>query len=698
MAVADVGTNFPTKMQQRVRQYNLRDSYRLVVWAYACINAIADAASSVPLEFYDKPIDDPDRKKLPPDHEVRAVFNPPKVMEIPSSSELIRQIFINLGTFGEVFSPVLFGPPAFKNPNKQKVAANKPNGLDIKTPSLFTAVTDKDNGDLLGWEVEAGTEFKKKKIFKPGEIVQFKYYDPYNRYRGLAPLVAGRLSIEQEINMAVWNAGFFQGGVRNPIAIMLKSFFGTQKQRDDFNKNLKMNYGGFTRGQGPLVVEGGAGVMPLMNSFKDLDFVEGKSLTREEICALFGVPPAQVGIFRYASYANSREQTKLFWVNTNTPKMRIVRDVLQMGFINYHWQDVYIDFLWETIEALRPDPVQDATAKNLMASAANTLWTMGYKTTQIAELLENPLLANPEADKEEDPATPPDDAPEDPENPPEEDDEVDEDPEEDQAKWGFRVFNLEVVRSNGVLKWECDINYLEKYAGNYQKLMLPGLVEKYMTFANVFLKKMATSAVANKDIDIAATTDLWKRSITPMLQKVYDIAAAHAFHELDNPSESLSSFLSEPDRKDLHTMQSEKPEMSIKYFVDSSSTQATLAASQIKALIETSTNSGEDLRNMLVGVLADRKAAQGIVGRLYHHARLAAHVVRGVEKHRWASHKCVHKDHAALHNKEVLIWEDFSGTVGMHPMAELRDLVNTACTCTTFPSEVGAGDDESKEE
>jgi len=41
---------------------------------------------------------------------------------------------------------------------------------------------------------------------------------------------------------------------------------------------------------------------------KDMDFIQQKKMSREEICSVFKVPPALIGLFEYANYANAREQ------------------------------------------------------------------------------------------------------------------------------------------------------------------------------------------------------------------------------------------------------------------------------------------------------------------------------------------------------------------------------------------------------
>lgn len=293
MSSIDVFRKFPDKIVDRLRKYRLEDTYRSVSWAYACINAIAEACSSVSLNFYkDSPTGNPStRVPLPKTHPIYKVFNPPKQWEIPSCSELVKRSFINLGNLGEAFLIIE------KN-------GSKPENVTLLQSSRVDPKYAADGVTLIGWKLKSPTGQDTGKVLKIGEIIPLTYYNPYDPYRGLSPLAAGRLAIEQEINMSIWNAGFFLGGVRNPLVIILKRMFASSKQRMQYLDDIRKMYSGFSSGQGPMLVEGGSDVRPLFQSMKDLDFISGKKLTREEICGLFGVPPAQVGIFEYANYAN----------------------------------------------------------------------------------------------------------------------------------------------------------------------------------------------------------------------------------------------------------------------------------------------------------------------------------------------------------------------------------------------------------
>lgn len=363
---------FPNTVRERQKAIPLKDAYRAISWVYACCNLIADCIAGVEFELfrYSRKGEEIDLKITDPAYKA---FNPPAPGQITTLSEMIKLQFLHLGLFGESF-----GLPTTKG--------DRMIGLEIISPLLVSPDLDQ-NGKLKAWEVRPirGTAAPRK--IKPEDMVQWKYANPYDNYRGMAPLHAARMAIEQDLNMSTWNAGFFQNGIRNPIALLLKQTFN-DNQRKEFMSRLKANFAGFSKGQLPLLVEGGVDVKVLANTMKDLDFVEGKSLTREELCAVYGCPPAQVGIFRYANYANSKEQRNIFYLNTLRPKMIYYRGVFQT-ILDKYFPGVECEWEWDEVDAFKEDPLPDATAAKMQAETAVALFNAGYDQKQIAVILDN---------------------------------------------------------------------------------------------------------------------------------------------------------------------------------------------------------------------------------------------------------------------------------------------------------------------
>lgn len=371
--------DFPNTVKERKRQTGYGNAYQSISWVYACCNLVADCISGTPFEMfkYSRKKEKQEIRYLDP---VYNCFYPPRAGEIHTVSEMIKMQFLHLGLFGESFATLT-------------KKGRKVEGVELFNPALVSPQYTPDGSKVKSWQVVQLTPGGSRpiRVISAEDMLQWKYPNPYNPFRGLSPLAAARMAIEQDQNMATWNAGFFQNGIRNPMALLLKQTFNPS-QREEFMNRLRRNFTGFVKGQLPLLVEGGVDVKVLANTIKDLDFVEGKSLTREELCAVYNVPPAQVGIFRYANYANSKEQRNILYLNTLKPKMMYYRDVFQQMILNPYFPGVFCDFDWDAVDAFREDPIitkTNAEVIKIKSESAQILWNIGYDQKQIAVIVED---------------------------------------------------------------------------------------------------------------------------------------------------------------------------------------------------------------------------------------------------------------------------------------------------------------------
>lgn len=407
---------FPSDWRRVLRNYNLSTAYGQIGTVYACVNVIANTISGIELGFFvDRPIAGGNGGQarapmsrgwhghakvkqlisqqsktlipLPDTHGLVQLFNPPNRVETPSLTELIKFTSIMLMSDGEVFWVL------------EKQGQREPQEVRLVRGGRIKEVLSRDKSEIQGWiETDPQRPGDRGRPLTLDEVVPFKLPNPYNKYRGLSPLAAARLAIEQDFNMSTWNAGFFQGGVRNPIAILIKQKL-EPKQRKEMEKVVRDHYQGFVKGQGPLLLDKGASIQNLAFSAKDIDFIEGKNLSREDLCSIYGVPPALIGVYRYANYANSDAQQQIFWKNTVIPIMVYVADTVQVNLVDIYWKGAMVDWAWETIQALKDNPRELAVAERQVAEATKIYAELGYSATQVAYILDRPEL---------DPATHPD--------------------------------------------------------------------------------------------------------------------------------------------------------------------------------------------------------------------------------------------------------------------------------------------------
>jgi phage portal protein BeeE len=114
---------------------------------------------------------------------------------------------------------------------------------------------------------------------------------------------------------------------------------------------------------------------------KDLDFIAGRRFNREEILAVFGVPPAEVQVYEYASYANAEAQSKKFWHNAILPLLAHLEEVLEARLFRPRFPAAVGYFDLANVEDLQDN-------LDLKSQVAERFWRMGVPFADINARLE----------------------------------------------------------------------------------------------------------------------------------------------------------------------------------------------------------------------------------------------------------------------------------------------------------------------
>jgi HK97 family phage portal protein len=195
-------------------------------------------------------------------------------------------------------------------------------------------------------------------IYKYDEIIHLQYANPLSFVYGQGSLSAAKLSVMADLHAKTWNKHFFANSAR-PDAV----FETDTVLADDVRKRVMIQWNAMHRGSDKrgktAILEGGLKYKETNRTPKDVDFVESQKLSREEILAAFGVPPAMVGILEYANYANTKEQTAIFWKHTVMPKKRAIDAIITMRIqqLSFDLQTIF-EADTSPIEALRIDEFQ----------------------------------------------------------------------------------------------------------------------------------------------------------------------------------------------------------------------------------------------------------------------------------------------------------------------------------------------------
>ncbi len=334
----------------------LAQTYTNHIWVYACIYAIAVTMSSIPLKIYKKSIgtDGKDTETLVENKDIPiAIKMPNKYM---SFSELIEAITISLESTGRMFV------------EKAKVANDKQTKeLYIIAPQTMKLKLDRQ-GRIIGFSQSRNGGIAQIDL-NIEDIIHTKYYDPMSDADGMSPLRALWQSLLTDFDAIKFNRSFLKNQAV-PYGVLETE----QKLDADLYERL---YAAWTQShQGSqnagkiAILEGGLKFNPISFPPKDLEFMAGRKLTREEILSAFKVPPIMVGLMDGASYANAYQQYENFILNTIVPKLKKLEGI----FNNQLLKEFNVDYVCRF--DLKQFPIMQEMELNKIPKL-DILWKMG---------------------------------------------------------------------------------------------------------------------------------------------------------------------------------------------------------------------------------------------------------------------------------------------------------------------------------
>jgi HK97 family phage portal protein len=215
------------------------------------------------------------------------------------------------------------------------------------------------------------------KLMPAEEVLHIKYANPGDVYYGLSPLNAAGRAVDIDEAAEKWQKVSLQN-MAVPAGIYVGPDDMTQEQYNELTENIREQSGPDNAGK-PWVTAG-AKWQPMGNTAKELDFVESRKLTREEICSAFSVPPPLVGIYDKATLSNIETARQILWNEGLIPALEEIE-----GQLNRQLAREYPG------TRLRYDLSNvDALSENLESKVrkAKELWSMGVPLEQINQRLE----------------------------------------------------------------------------------------------------------------------------------------------------------------------------------------------------------------------------------------------------------------------------------------------------------------------
>lgn len=311
--------------------------YERQLWVHVLVKKIADAEARLPLKVYLR--DDLNRPPAPADNPYAQLLRRPSSKLSPYA--FWRWVRSTREIYGE--APLL----------KVRDRGGRPVELVPWHPTRLLFDPDKGQWDL-------DTRGGRVKVARH-DFVLFRNFNPNAFERGLSPLEPLRSTLENEEGARRANSAMWRNGGRPSVALRHPA-----KLSDPAVLRLRANWdevhGGVDNWAKAVVLEEGmeAQVMPL--NVEELQYIEARKLNREEVCAVYDVPPTSVHINDHSTFNNITEQFRSFYRDSMAPKLKDTESGLEFELRDGRMgrdvapdfgEDVYAEFLMD--EVLRGD-------------------------------------------------------------------------------------------------------------------------------------------------------------------------------------------------------------------------------------------------------------------------------------------------------------------------------------------------------
>lgn len=254
---------------ESVDTMEVTNPYEKSVWVFASINAIAQNISRVPFYLYTEK--SKDLKTIINTGPLYELFMNPNPYMISSTLMFATILFLEL--YGEAFW-------VFEG---RKNITEIPKEIWVVDPTRFAPIIE-DNKFNGYWKYTNGSlELE----FAPHQILQFKYFNPYNDIRGLSPIEASMVGVEQDYFASKYNKQFFKDGISLSGIIKAPDFL-TDEQYNRMKNQFEQRHAGYGNSHKVGVIEGGADFIETKSmSQRDMEFNILKNTIRGEILAAF---------------------------------------------------------------------------------------------------------------------------------------------------------------------------------------------------------------------------------------------------------------------------------------------------------------------------------------------------------------------------------------------------------------------------
>lgn len=275
----------------------IRDGLKANTWVYVANRYIATKISPIP--FFVEQRRGEDEWEPVVDHPAALLLNAPN--PIMSGQDLRERWLYQLGLAGNAVSAMT-------------IIGRVPVEIWPIQPWQIKPVPQVD-GPIDYYEFSAGGT---KRRLDPNTVVHMMYIDPESLYWGMSPLQAVSRVVDTDIAAIKWNQSALNNRAKKDYAFfpqqpITKAQWEEARAQLDIQHTGTSNIGGWFLGAMPGTLE------ELGMSPRDMDFTEGRVMSRGEILAAYGLQ--EILVMGTGTFRNYETAVRQFWEDTAVPSL-----------------------------------------------------------------------------------------------------------------------------------------------------------------------------------------------------------------------------------------------------------------------------------------------------------------------------------------------------------------------------------------
>ena len=352
------------------------DPYTNHSLSYMCMNIIAQAGSTVPFKLWQEKSTGEYLQIR--EHKLLDLLSDPFPNIYADFTQFMESIFLNLEATGN--SWILIDKPN---------SVGVPRSLLVLSSQHVKPVIEKKTGKLLSWVIKRGEQEIPCRL---DELIHMKYTNPSSRDQilGFGPLQAARYAIAADFARQKWDQAFYKQGARLSLALtyrppdtMSDQIFLTEQQIEQIKAGIDSDWAGAGNVGKVAIVHGGMELKELGLSQKDMDFIEGRKWSRQELAGVFRIPVPLLNDFQYAGLGREGVSVadRMLYSNNVVPKLRRLTSIFQRALVDTYAPGLLGEFDIDEIPAMRTDMGEKV-------EIGKTLQEMGFPINEINRVLD----------------------------------------------------------------------------------------------------------------------------------------------------------------------------------------------------------------------------------------------------------------------------------------------------------------------